>query len=74
MVREVMESAVAMGRAALDGLGLSLQEIERAENGYRSRDKERLEVQMEGGDIRAGKERFMPREGGQVGEPEPSAE
>jgi voltage-gated potassium channel Kch len=70
MVREVMESAVVMGRAALDGLGLSLQEIERAENSYRTRDKERLDVQLEGGDLRAGKERFMPREGGQVGEPD----
>jgi len=68
MVREVMESAVVMGRAALTGLGLSLQEIERAENSYRTRDKERLDVQLEGGDLRAGKERFMPREGGQVGD------
>lgn len=73
MVREVMESAVTMGRAALDGLGLSLQEIERAENIYRNRDKERLEVQLEGGDLRAGKERFMPAPGGQVGEPDASS-
>jgi len=70
MVREVMESAVVMGRAALTGLGLSLQEIERAENSYRTRDKERLDLQLEGGDLRAGKERFMPWEGGQVGEPD----
>lgn len=70
MIREVMESAVTMGRAALNGMGLSLQEIERAENIYRTRDKERLEVQLEGGDLRAGKERFMPKDGGQVGEPD----
>lgn len=73
MVREVMESAVVMGRAALDGLGLSLQEIERAENAYRTRDKERLEVQLESGDLRAGKERFMPAPGGQLGDPDASS-
>lgn len=54
-VREVMESAVAMGRAALDGLGVSLTEIDRAESIYRERDQQRLEMQMESGDLRAAK-------------------
>ncbi len=52
-VREVMESAVAMGRAALDGLGVSLTEIDRAESIFRERDQQRLEMQMESGDLRA---------------------
>lgn len=74
MVREVMESAVVMGRAALEGLGVSLQEIERAENTYRTRDKERLEMQLESGDLRAGKERFLPKDGDQVGASPTSSE
>lgn len=74
MVREVMESAVVMGRAALEGLGVSLQEIERAENTYRTRDKERLEMQLESGDLRAGKERFLPKDGDGVGASPTSSE
>lgn len=54
-VREVMESAVAMGRAALDGLGVSLTEIDRAESIFRERDQQRLKMQMESGDLRAAK-------------------
>lgn len=53
IVREVLESAVDMGRAALGGLGLSLQEIERAEHKFRRIDQERLAMQLEAGDLRA---------------------
>jgi Trk K+ transport system NAD-binding subunit len=53
VVREVIESAVAMARAALEGLDLSIEDIERAEDMYRSRDRERLAVQVETGDVRA---------------------
>ncbi|MFW2852342.1 cation:proton antiporter [Sphingomonas sp. TX0543] len=53
VVREVMESAVKMARAALDGLGIDKAEINRAEEMYRARDKERLRIQIEAGDIRA---------------------
>ena len=58
VIRECMESAVKMGRAALDGLGFNLQDIDRAETAYRERDDARLNVQTQGGDVRAGKEKF----------------
>ncbi|MDE8650763.1 cation:proton antiporter [Novosphingobium album (ex Liu et al. 2023)] len=59
MVREVIESAVAMARAALDGLGIALEDIERAEATYRARDKERLKLQHESGDLRAARDRIL---------------
>lgn len=52
-VREVMESAVSMGRAALEALGDSEQDIDAAEDHYRKTDRERLDVQREAGDYRA---------------------
>ena len=51
VVREMLESAVVMGRAVLKGLGLSLQEIERAESKFRQIDQERLDMQMASGDL-----------------------
>ena len=59
IVREVMESAVAMGRAALEGLGASLEEIDQAEWAYRSSDRERLRLQTESGDLRTARERII---------------
>ncbi len=53
VVREVLESAVKMARIALRGLGVSPADIDRAEDKYRSKDKERLAIQIEAGDIRA---------------------
>ena len=59
--RELFESAVAMGRAALRASGIPKEEIERVEREYRSRDCERLERQVETGDIKAGWDRaFTP--------------
>jgi monovalent cation:proton antiporter-2 (CPA2) family protein len=59
--RELFESAVAMGRAALRASGIPRDEIERVEREYRSRDCERLERQAATGDIKAGWERaFTP--------------
>jgi monovalent cation:proton antiporter-2 (CPA2) family protein len=55
--REMFESAVAMGRAALKASGIGPDEIDRVEREYRLRDCERLERQAESGDIRAGWER-----------------
>lgn len=52
--RELFESAVVMGRAALRASGIGSREIERVEREYRMRDCERLERQQETGDIRAG--------------------
>lgn len=55
--RELFESAIAMGRAALRANGVDKEEIDRVEREYRLRDCERLERQRETGDIRAGWER-----------------
>jgi monovalent cation:proton antiporter-2 (CPA2) family protein len=52
--RELFESAVAMGRAALKANGIDRREIDRVEREYRMRDCERLERQSSTGDIRAG--------------------
>ena len=62
MVREVMESAVSMAREALDDLGLSLEQIDAAENTYRASDKERLSIQFETGDIRAARDRIITQD------------
>lgn len=53
IVREVLESAVKMARIALRGLDVSPADIDRAEDKYRAKDKERLALQIEAGDIRA---------------------
>jgi voltage-gated potassium channel Kch len=59
--RELFESAIAMGRAALKASGIEAGEVDRVEREYRSRDCERLERQAETGDIKAGWERaFTP--------------
>jgi voltage-gated potassium channel Kch len=58
-VREVMESAVQMARAALEHLGNSEQEIDRVEAFYRDNDRTRLSLQKEKGDIRAGRDRTI---------------
>jgi glutathione-regulated potassium-efflux system protein KefB len=59
VVREVMESAVQMARAALDHIGDSQEDIDRTESFYRANDRERLDLQKEKGDIRAGQERMI---------------
>jgi monovalent cation:proton antiporter-2 (CPA2) family protein len=52
--REMFESAVAMGRAALKANGVAVSEIDRVEREYRMRDCERLERQAKTGDLKAG--------------------
>ena len=52
--RELFESAVVMGRAALKSSGVGALEVERVEREYRLRDCDRLERQRETGDLRAG--------------------
>ncbi len=59
VVREVMESAVAMARRALDCVGVDITDIDRAEAEYRKRDRERLKAQVADGDIRAARDRIM---------------
>lgn len=62
--RELFESAVKMGRAALRAAGVDMAEIDRVDREYRLRDSERLERQAETGDLRAGLERsFGPDRG-----------
>ncbi|WP_454882840.1 cation:proton antiporter domain-containing protein [Sphingomonas oryzagri] len=51
-VREVMESAVKMGRMALDSMGADTEEIDRIEADYRERDRRRLRAQHEAGELR----------------------
>jgi monovalent cation:proton antiporter-2 (CPA2) family protein len=59
--RELFESAVTMGRAALKAVGMPQGEVERVDQEYRLRDCERLERQSATGDLRAGIERsFSP--------------
>ncbi|SFF73513.1 Kef-type potassium/proton antiporter, CPA2 family [Novosphingobium sp. CF614] len=57
--REVLESAVALARGALEGLGVSLEDIDKAEGTYRTRDKERLSLQYAAGDPRAARDRIL---------------
>jgi monovalent cation:proton antiporter-2 (CPA2) family protein len=52
--RELFESAVTMGRAALKSAGIEAAEVERVEREYRLRDCERLERQSRSGDLHAG--------------------
>ena len=55
-VRELLESAIVMARRAMEAVGVDGQEIDKTEAEYRKRDYERLRVQKETGDIRAGRE------------------
>jgi monovalent cation:proton antiporter-2 (CPA2) family protein len=59
--REVIDSAVAMGRAALSGLGIADREVTRVEREYRDRDEERLRLQGESGNLHSGIERSFSR-------------
>lgn len=58
-VRELRESAIAMGRAALEQVDTDESEIERLERDYRENDMARLASQIEADDLHAGKERNM---------------
>ena len=49
VIREVFESAVVMGRRVLKTLGVEEDRITRIETAYRTRDKERLRIQVEKG-------------------------
>ena len=59
VVREVLESAIVMARRAMDAVGVDAQEIDRTEDLYRRRDRERLRIQHEAGDIRAAREAII---------------
>lgn len=79
--RELFESAVAMGRAALKANGVDPPEVDRVEREYRMRDCERLERQSATGDLHAGlalsfsAERALPDEQeDEAASPQPLAE
>jgi glutathione-regulated potassium-efflux system protein KefB len=59
IVREVLESAVRMARLAMESAGVDSEEIDRTERSFRSLDCERLEAQIETGDIRASRHRII---------------
>jgi len=70
VVRDVFESAVCMGRRALEVLGVEDDEVDRIEQEYRRRDTARLEIQGREGDLRAARDMmFAP---GRSWEPEGS--
>ena len=54
--RELFESAIVMGRAALRASGIPGEEVERVDREYRMRDCDRLERQGATGDLHAGEE------------------
>ncbi|MXP11099.1 sodium:proton exchanger [Altererythrobacter halimionae] len=56
IVRELFESAVAMGREALDRIGMDPEFVDEVEEEYRGRDSKRLAAQTESGDLGARKE------------------
>jgi len=59
VIRETMESAIAMARSAFEGVGLSQEAIRRAEISYRARDRERLTLQIKTGDLHVAQERIF---------------
>jgi CPA2 family monovalent cation:H+ antiporter-2/glutathione-regulated potassium-efflux system protein KefB len=67
IVREVLESAIKMARMAMASVGVDLEEIDRTEELYRARDRERLRAQIASGDLRAQIDRIITA-------PEPVAE
>ena len=70
VVREVFESAVAMGRAALGQFADDPKEVDRVTEEYIRRDAERLDRQAAADDLHAGKENMF-RPGHAIDEPEP---
>jgi voltage-gated potassium channel Kch len=78
--RELFESAIIMGRAALKASGVPVHEIDRVDREYRMRDCERLERQSATGDIKAGwdrsfaADRALPEDGDAPPRPDPEPE
>jgi glutathione-regulated potassium-efflux system protein KefB len=70
--RELFESAVAMGKAALKANGIDAQEADRVEREYRLRDCDRLERQSKTGDLHAGQDRSFSAEMPLPDEPQPA--
>lgn len=56
VVREVYESAIAMGVQSLQVLGVPDEQVEEVERQYRANDRERLDLQIQHGDLLVAKE------------------
>ena len=56
-----------MARAALESLDVGAEEIDRAADYYRSRDRERLRVQKEAGEVRAVTDQVITQNPRQIG-------
>ncbi len=75
-VREVFESSLALGRAAIRVLGASDEEAEEVMEGVRQRDRQRFDLQLAGGPAMAGRHLLLSnaedqaREGGVAIDPE----
>jgi monovalent cation:proton antiporter-2 (CPA2) family protein len=67
-IRETYESAIAMGRASLEALGMPRERVAEVEEDMRRRDRERFALQQQGGDLYAGADRLYTRP---VPRPEP---
>ena len=63
VVREVLDSAVRMARQAMAAVGIEDEEIDRTEDLYRKRDRERLKIQLEAGDLRAARDEVIAKTG-----------
>ena len=63
VVREVLDSAVRMARQAMAAVGIEADEIDRTEDLYRKRDRERLKIQLEAGDLRAARDEVIAKTG-----------
>jgi CPA2 family monovalent cation:H+ antiporter-2/glutathione-regulated potassium-efflux system protein KefB len=74
VVREVLDSAVRMARQAMAAVGIEGEEIDRTEDLYRKRDRERLKIQLEAGDLRASRAEVIAQTGGWMIGPRPDGE
>lgn len=72
VVREVLDSAVRMARQAMEAVGVDPEQIDRTEDLYRKRDRERLRIQLEVGDLAASRARVIAETGGFTLHPEPA--
>lgn len=61
VVRELLESAIKMARLAMEVVGVDSSEIDKTEDFYRKRDRERLRLQYEAGDMLAAREAITQR-------------
>ena len=59
VVREVLDSAVRMARQAMATVGVDVEQIDRTEDLFRKRDRERLKIQLDAGDVQTARARLI---------------